>query len=199
MNNPRMSRTLMALFAVAGIGYAGIATANDAPISADQFSAQKSRIDMTYKSEMESCKPLSGNTKDLCEVSAKGHRDVALAENEAAYKPTVKARYDARLARADADYKLAKEKCDDFAGNTKDVCVKQAQAAEVKAKADAKVDRVAADSNQSASRQVAEAKQDAREDKLTADYKVAIEKCDVLAGDAKARCVADAKVRFGRS
>jgi hypothetical protein len=199
MNTPRMSHTLMALFAVAGIGYAGIATATGAPISADKFSAEKSRIDMTYKSELESCKPMSGNSKDLCEVSAKGHRDVALAENDAAYKPSVKARYDARLARADADFKLAKEKCDDFAGNAKDVCVKQAQAAEVKAKADAKVDRVAADSNQTASKQVAEAKQDAREDKLSADYKVAIEKCDALAADAKARCVADAKGLYGRS
>jgi hypothetical protein len=32
-----------------------------------------------------------------------------------------------------------------------------------------------------------------------ADYKVAIEKCDALAGDAKASCVAAAKAKFGKS
>ena len=37
---------------------------------------------------------------------------------------------------------------------------------------------------------VGEAKKDAAADKLDADYKVAIEKCDALAGDAKGSCVA---------
>ena len=32
-----------------------------------------------------------------------------------------------------------------------------------------------------------------------ADYAVAREKCNVLAGDAKDRCISDAKVRFGKN
>ena len=32
-----------------------------------------------------------------------------------------------------------------------------------------------------------------------ADYKVPIEKCDALAGDAKSSCVAAAKAKFGKS
>jgi hypothetical protein len=32
-----------------------------------------------------------------------------------------------------------------------------------------------------------------------ADYKVAIEKCDALAGDARNNCVAAAKARFGKN
>jgi hypothetical protein len=43
------------------------------------------------------------------------------------------------------------------------------------------------------------ARKDAAEDKRDADYAVAKEKCDVLAGDAKSRCISDAKARFGRS
>lgn len=199
MDKHKPSRTLVALFAWAGIACAGTAFAMDAPISKAQFDAEKTRIEQTYRSEMESCKMMSGNSKDICEVSAKGHREVALAENEAALKNTAKTRYDARLARAEAAYKVAKEKCDDLAGNAKDVCVKEAQANETKAKADAKVDRVATDSTRDATRKVADAKQEAREDKLEADYKVAIEKCDALAGDAKSRCVSEAKTRFGRS
>ena len=105
----------------------------------------------------------------------------------------------ARMARADANYEVAKEKCDDLAGNAKDVCVKEAKAAHVKAKADAKVDRVAADSSNTAVQKTAEARKDAAEDKRDADYKVAVEKCDALAGDAKDACVRDAKARFGKT
>lgn len=193
------SRTLLALLACAGLACAGAASAMDAPISRAQFDAAKTRIQQTYASEHEACKSMSGNSKDLCEVSAKGHRDVANAENVAALENTAKARYDARIARAEASYALAKEKCDDLAGNAKDVCLKEAKAGETRAKADAKVDRVASDTTREASRKVADAKEEAREDKLAADFKVAIEKCDALAGDAKSRCVAEAKARFGRS
>ena len=83
-------------------------------------------------------------------------------------------------ARADANYEVAKEKCDDLAGNAKDVCVKEAKAAFVKAKADAKVDRVAADTRKDSADKTAEARREAAADKRDADYKVAIEKCDAL-------------------
>ena len=53
----------------------------------------------------------------------------AKAEAEAAYANTPKARESARVAHAQASYDVAIEKCDDLAGNTKDVCVKEAKAA----------------------------------------------------------------------
>ena len=96
-------------------------------------------------------------------------------------------------------YEVAKEKCDDLSGNAKDVCVKEAKAAYVKAKADAKVDRVAIDAQQTAAQKTAEARKDAAEDKRDADYKVAVEKCDSLAGAAKDACVRDAKAKFGKT
>ena len=43
-----------------------------------------------------------------------------------------------------------------------------------------------------------EARMDASKDKRDADYKVAAEKCDALAGDAKSSCVASAKAHFGK-
>ena len=121
------------------------------------------------------------------------------AEAEAAYENTPKARENPRLARADATYEVAKEKCDDLAGNAKDVCVKEAKATYVKAKADAKVDRVASDARQESAQKTASAKREATEDKRDAEYKVAVEKCDSLAGTAKDACVRDAKARFGKS
>ena len=86
-----------------------------------------------------------------------------------------------------------------FAGNTKDVCVKEADAALVKAKADANVDRVAADTRQEAATKQAEATKEANADKRDADYKVAIEKCDAFAGSAKNSCVSAAKAQYGKS
>ncbi len=91
-------------------------------------------------------------------------------------------------ARAEAAYEVAKEKCDDMAGNAKDVCVKQAKAVEAKALADAKLDK-----------RVDEARSDASQSKTDADYKVAAEKCDALVGDAKAGCLTAAKARFGKT
>ena len=40
---------------------------------------------------------------------------------------------------------------------------------------------------------------EAADAKRDADYKVAAEKCDALAGDAKAGCIANAKARFGQT
>ncbi len=77
--------------------------------------------------------------------------------------------------------------------------MKEANAALVKAKADAKVDQVAADTQQDSAMKQADARRQAAEDKRDADYKVAIEKCDALTGAAKSTCVSDAKLRYGKS
>jgi len=181
-----MTKLLIGLLASAGIAISGAAAA--APIAKDAYNAENKRIEDQYKADRDACKSMTGNQKDICVETAKGKEKVAKAENEAAYKDTDKARYDAKVARAEADYAVAKEKCDDFSGNQKDVCVKEAKAAETRAKADAKATHVAADS-----------RKDAAEDKRTADYKVAVEKCDSLSGDAKTQCVKDAKARYGKS
>jgi hypothetical protein len=43
------------------------------------------------------------------------------------------------VTQAKADYLVAKERCDDLAGNAKDVCVKEAKAAEKKALANVRL------------------------------------------------------------
>ena len=142
---------------------------------------------------------MSGNAKDICQAEAKGKQKIAKAELDARYKGTAKAREDARVARADAQYEVAKEKCDDLSGNAKDVCVKEAKAAQTRAKADAKADRKVSDARKDSNERTAEARRDASETKRDADYRAAAERCDRLAGDAKTACVADAKARFGKS
>jgi len=203
-----MSKLMIALFITAGLGFAGTTAAQTyalnktttaAPMSKDAYAVAKKDADAQYKVDKEGCASLSGNAKDICMAEAKGKDNAAKADAEAAYVNTPKAREAARVAHAQANYNVAIEKCDDLAGNAKDVCVKEAKAGLVKGKANAKVDRVAADTTQDAAAKQAEARKDANADKRDADYKVAIEKCDALAGAAKDSCVSSAKLQYGKS
>ncbi len=197
-----MSKLMIALLVGASVGFAGASMAqmaSPAPMSKANYTQAMKDADAQYKTAKSACASLSGNAKDICAAEATGKHNVAKAETEAAYKHTPKARESARVAHAQATYDVAIQKCDDLAGNTKDVCVKEAKAALVKGKADAKVDRVAADTSKEAATTQAEARKDASADKREAEYKVAIEKCDVLAGAAKDACVSSAKSRYGKS
>ena len=167
-------------------------------ISKDEYKAGKDRIAADYKAAKASCGSLAGNAKDICVAEAKGREKVAKAQLEADYKPSDKNRYDVSVAKAEADYAVAKEKCDDKAGNDKDVCVKKAKAAETHAKADAKANMKVAKAGQVAGEKSADARKDAAEDKRDANYAVAKEKCDKFSGDVKDRCLNDAKARFGK-
>jgi hypothetical protein len=168
------------------------------PMSKTDYTQANKDADAQYKAAKDACASLSGNARDICVAEAKGNHEVAKAEAEAAYKHTPKAREHARVAYAEANYKVAMEKCDDLAGNPKDVCVKEAKSALVKGKADAKVDRVATDANREAAATKSEARKDATEEKSDAEYKVAVEKCESLAGAAKDACVSAAKSQYGK-
>lgn len=107
-------------------------------ISKDEYKADKSKIAAEYKSAKAACGSLSGNAKDVCVVEAKGKEKVAKAELEVRFKPGDKTSRAVKIANAEADYAVAKEKCDDQAGNDKKACVKDAKAAEASAKAEAR-------------------------------------------------------------
>lgn len=201
-----MNRLMTALCLASGMTFAttGIAQMNaqkptSTAMSKDDYGMAKKNADAQYKIDKDACSSRSGNAKDICVAEAKGKDDVAKAEAEAAYKNTPSAAEDARVARAQANYDVAKERCDDLAGNPKDVCVKEAKAALVRGKADAKVSRVVADTGKDAAMKRDEARKDASTDKREADYKVAIEKCEALAGSAKDACIGNAKAQYGRS
>ena len=146
----------------------------------------KASAKTSYDDARKKCDAMSGNAKDVCVAEASAARVRAEQGAEAAYQGTPKAREQAAGEIADANYKVARERCNERSGNDKDVCIKVARAALTKAKADAK-----------AGRKVAEAHQDAAKEKREADYKVAAEKCEALTGDAKSTCIKDAKARYG--
>jgi len=195
---------MISLFVAAGLGLTGSAAAqtnvakHDA-MSKESHAAAKTSADAQYKLDKDACSSMADNAKDVCMAQARGKQRMAIADADAAYNNTAKARSDARVAHAQAAYDVAHEKCDDLAGNQKDVCVKEAKAELVKGKANAKVDRVVADTREDAAAKQADARKEANVDKRDADYKVAIEKCDALAGGAKDSCIGNAKMQFGKS
>ena len=153
-----------------------------------EVKAHKASIAATYKADKAACASLAGNTKDICMEETKGREKVAKAELKYAASGKPADQTKVLNAKAEVAYAIAKERCDDKAGNAKDVCVKEAKAIEIKALADAKMNK-----------QIGEAKKDDMQAKKDADYKVAIEKCDALAGDAKSGCVSAAKAKFGKT
>jgi hypothetical protein len=181
-----------------------------ASMSKADYEAGKTGIATEFKSAKAGCDSFSANAKDICMAEARGKQNVAKAELEDNYTHSTKTRFNVGIARAEADYAVAIEKCDDKAGNNKDVCVKEAKAAQTAAKADAKAQMKSADANQvardktvkartQANDVTAEARHDAATDKRNADYAVAKEKCNTFASEAKDNCIRDAKARFGQS
>ncbi len=186
-----LKRQLLA--AALAFAFAGTAVAMTKP----EIKAENDRISAQYKSAKAQCDSLKANAKDICVAEAKGANKVAKAELEARQKDTSKTRYNVSVAKADAAYDVAKEKCDDLAGNAKSVCVKDAKAALTTAKADAKANMKITDAKTSTKEKVTEARKDAAEDKRDANYAAAKERCDKFSDDVKARCITDAKARFG--
>ena len=140
-----------------------------------------------YGADKKACGAMKGNANDICVAEAKAKEVRTQMTAQAAWKDTPAAREHATHEIAEADYKVAKERCDDLAGNAMDVCMKEAKAAMTKTQADAKAGLKSTD-----------ARADASKDKMNADYKVAEEKCDALAGEPKSACVAAAKANFGK-
>lgn len=110
-------------------------------ISKDEYKAGEKRISAEYKSARAACDSLSANAKDVCIAEAKGNQKVAKAELEASRRPNDKTRRAVRVAKAEAGYAVAREKCNDKAGADKTACVDEAKAAESRDKADARVQR----------------------------------------------------------
>jgi hypothetical protein len=187
--NRSMNRSRLLATAVGGtviFAFAQFASAMTTQTRAD-YTAAMDRASLVYKDARAKCEPLAGHDKDMCVVEAQATEKRAKASAEAIYKGTIKSKTDSRIANADADYMVSKVACDAKVGQEKEVCVKQAQATQVKLVADAKANKTAVD-----------AKDDARDDTRDAQYKVALAKCDAMAGTEKSTCVTSAKSAFGK-
>ena len=111
---------------------------------------------------------------------------------------------------ANADYLVAREKCQDKIGDAKPLCVKAARAVQIAAKLDAmslddhSLANRAANDRTAAARKArrddgerAEANKDPASAKRDTEYQIAKEQCERSAGDAKIACLKESKGRFG--
>jgi hypothetical protein len=158
-----MKFTIIAVATATGLAFSSAAAAQ--AMSKEQYKSGKAGIAAEYRAAKAACAPLSGNGKDQCTADARGKEKVAKAELLAKYQPSEEASYKVRVAKADADQSVARGKCDEKAGNDKDVCVRQVKAAAVAAKAQARarLKNEKANANENAPEPFAEAKDKADE------------------------------------
>lgn len=129
-----MNKFNIGLLALA-VGFCSVAMAQT--LSKEEYEAGRAKIADEYQSAAARCASLSGNQNDICMAEAKGAEKVSGARLEARYDTNVKTLQQVRIAMAEADYAVAKERCDELSGDGKGVCLKKAEAAETAAKADA--------------------------------------------------------------
>ena len=147
--------------------------------------------------DLATCEALAGNRKNVCIAETNGRQNVpAKASSDFDYGDSDKHRHDVRIAKADAAYAIANEKCDDLAGSS--VCqggAERASRCQGRGRADADDRRC----QRNCQRGHAAADKQAALEKRNAAYAIAKEKCDSLANDAKVTCIQEAKARYGQS
>lgn len=127
---------IIAILAVTSLSFSAGAMAQD--MSNSEYKAAEKNILAEHKSAKINCASFAGNTRDICMAEAKGKRNVATTELKTRYKPSRKSDYQISVAKAQADFAVAREKCDDRAGKVRAACVKEAKTVLARAKSDAK-------------------------------------------------------------
>ena len=128
--------TLLATAAGASFAIAPAAQAQTQDSTAYRDAIQKVSAD--YKAASTKCDARKGNDKDICMAEAKAERARGESQAVAKHENSESARAHAREKVADADYDLAKEKCDAKSGADKDSCMDNAKSVHTAALADAK-------------------------------------------------------------
>ncbi|HSW19518.1 MAG TPA: hypothetical protein VLJ86_20020 [Ramlibacter sp.] len=132
-----MHKFAISLAIAAGFGIGANAFAADA-MTRDAYKAEKDKIETQAKADKKACDPMKANAKDICQAEAKAKEKIAKAELDAKNKPDARATEKVQLMKAEGEYEVAKEKCEDQQGAAIVACKKDAQASYDKAKTAAK-------------------------------------------------------------
>lgn len=124
--------------AMAEFEASGAAQRGYQPTPEARYQVRVVRAEADYAVAKERCDDRAGNAKDVCMQEAKSAETAAKADakaqmktsdaNAIASEKSADARKDATAAKLEAEYKVAKERCDTYAGNAQDVCVNEAKA-----------------------------------------------------------------------
>jgi len=96
------------------------------------------RIDAEFDAARERCDDRAGQAKEVCLAEARAERRIRKVELAARGQGTPKARYDADIARAEAEFVVAKERCGVRAGDDRAGCIADAREREARAKEEAR-------------------------------------------------------------
>lgn len=77
--------------------------------------AEEQRIEAQAKSAKARCNQMEGNAEDICEAQAKAEEKVAKAELDAKYDPSPRNQRRASAMKAEGQYEVAKQRCQDAA------------------------------------------------------------------------------------
>jgi hypothetical protein len=127
-------------------------------MSKDDYKAAKDQIKATSKSDHAACDKSEGNAKDVCNAEAKAKEKLAMADLDAKRSGKDSDREKAAKVKAEQDYAVAKEKCEDKSVPDKGACKKEAKAAEDKAMADVKAQKAQDKAENKAEKKTANAK-----------------------------------------
>jgi osmotically-inducible protein OsmY len=177
--------TLLATAAGAAFAAAPTAALNHDPATY-RNATQKAASE--YKSASAKCDARSGNDKDICVAEAKAARARTESEAIAKYNNSEKGRASARNKVAEAEYEVAKEKCDARSGAEKDSCMDNAKSVRTAALADAKAGRDGTSTAAAGSAGLI-ASIDTKDPVKAA----AVAKCEQTAGGADTGCLVDSK------
>ena len=142
--------TLAVAFALAGTVQAQTTTKQDRPVTTERKAdaptrgdrkareAEEDKIEADAKAAKAKCEPMKGQEKDICQQQAKSDEKVKKAELDAKYDPSPRKLRKVDEQKAEAEYEVAKAKCDLQTGKADNACKKEAKAKYDRAKADIK-------------------------------------------------------------
>jgi osmotically-inducible protein OsmY len=130
--------TLLATAAGASFAAAPTAALNHDPVT---YRNLTQKAETAYRAAAAKCDAKSGNDKDVCMAEARLARTRTEADALSKYHNTAAGRARARTNVADAEYDLAKARCDAKSGADKDSCMDNAKSVHTAALADAKAER----------------------------------------------------------
>jgi hypothetical protein len=123
--NARLSVGAALLAAAFATGAAAQAPAPGAPPSQE---AQKRNEKDMQKAALERCEAMKDNAQEICEKELEGQKKIAQAEAKVRERDTPKNRLELAEVKAEAEYKVAVQRCDDQVGDGKSACQKVAKA-----------------------------------------------------------------------
>ena len=133
MKSLRVIAAAVAALAWPAAGHAGMTKA--------QYNIEKGRIGAEFESARLKCDSYGGNARDICLAEARGNLQVAMAELQERRTPSSRTRYKLRIAKAEAEFDVASEECDERASAAKEACLAEVREALARDKADARRDR----------------------------------------------------------